>query len=172
MNRYGSFPLLSAIRRIDNFKYLWCNVSSNLNCCQDVKQRIAMAKEAFNRKRSIFCGLLEKEVWKRLVKYFVWSVALYVAETWTLQENEQKPLKAFKMWIWRRIEYLKWTDKIKNAVVLERLGEGKMCTTVGQVAACMPIMQRARVRSPVGTGFLGEVFSGFFLTCKTNFGKL
>ena len=32
--------------------------------------------------------------------------------------------------------------------------------------------QRARVRSPIGTGFLGEVFSGFFLSCKTNVRKL
>ena len=47
-----------------------------------------------------------------------------------------------------------------------------MSTAVGQAAACAPVMQRARVRSLVGTGFLGEVFSGFFLTCKTNVGKL
>ena len=40
-------------------------------------------------------------------------------------------------------------------------------TAVGQAAACAPVMQRARVRSPVRTGF-----SGFFLTCKTNIGKL
>ena len=38
--------------------------------------------------------------------------------------------------------------------------------------ACAPVTQRARVRSPVGTNFLGEVFSGLFLTCKTNVGKL
>ena len=44
-------------------------------------------------------------------------------------------------------------------------------TTVEQVVACALVTQRARVRSPVGTGFLGEVFSGFFLTCKTNVGK-
>ena len=43
---------------------------------------------------------------------------------------------------------------------------------VEQVVACALVTQRARVRSPVGTGFLGEVFSGFFLTCKTNVGKL
>ena len=36
------------------------------------------------RKRSIFCGPLEKELRKRLVKCFMWSVALYGAETWTL----------------------------------------------------------------------------------------
>ena len=28
------------------------------------------------------------------------------------------------------------------------------------------------VRSPVGTSFLGEIFSGFFFTCKTNVRKL
>ena len=49
-----------------------------------------MAKEAFNSKRSIFCGPLEKELRKRLVKWFVWSVVLYGAETWTLRQNEQK----------------------------------------------------------------------------------
>ena len=35
-----------------------------------------------------------------------------------------------------------------------------------QVVACALVTQRARVRSPVGTRFLGEVFSGFFLTCN------
>ena len=41
-----------------------------------------------------------------------------------------------------------------------------------QVVACALVTQRARVRSPVGTRFVGEVFSGFFLTCKTNVRKL
>ena len=45
-------------------------------------------------------------------------------------------------------------------------------TAVEQVVACALVTQRARVRSPVRTGFLGEVFSGFFLTCKTNIRKL
>ena len=37
---------------VDSLKYLGCNISSNMNCCQEVKQRIAMAKEAFNRKEA------------------------------------------------------------------------------------------------------------------------
>ena len=43
---------------------------------------------------------------------------------------------------------------------------------VEQVVACALVTQRARVRFPVGTSFLGEVFSGFFITCKTNVRKL
>ena len=57
------------------------------------------------------------------MKCFVWSVALYGAETWKLRRNDQKQLEAFEMWIWRRMEHVKWSDKIKNAVVLERVGD-------------------------------------------------
>ena len=50
----------SVKQQVNNFKYLGCNFSNNMNCCQEVKQRIAMAKEASNWKRLIFCGPLEK----------------------------------------------------------------------------------------------------------------
>ena len=97
-----------SIEQVDSFKYLGCNISSNLNCCQEIKQGLAMAKEVFKRKISIFCGLLEKELRKGLVKCIVWSVALYGAETWTLRRNEQKRLEAYEVWILRRMERVKW----------------------------------------------------------------
>ena len=68
------------VEQVDSFKYLGCNISSNMNCCEEVKQRIAMAKEAFIRKSSISRRSLEKEQRKRLAKCFVWSVALYGVE--------------------------------------------------------------------------------------------
>ena len=37
-----------SIEQVDSFKYSRCNISSDMNCCQEVKHRIAMAKEAFN----------------------------------------------------------------------------------------------------------------------------
>ena len=74
---------------------------------------ITTAKEAFNRKRSIFCWPLEKELRKRLVKCFMWSVVLYGAETCTLRRNDQKQLEAFEMWVWRRMERVKWRDNKK-----------------------------------------------------------
>ena len=61
-----------SVEQVDSFKCLGCNISSNMNCSQEVKQRIAMTKESFNMKRSLFCGLLEKEIRNRVVKCFVW----------------------------------------------------------------------------------------------------
>ena len=88
--KIGMLIKYESVEEVDNFKYLVCNISRNMNCYQEVKQRIAMEKEAFNRKRRIFCGPLEKELRKRLVKCFLWSVGLYGAETWTLRRNEKR----------------------------------------------------------------------------------
>ena len=82
-----------SVEQVDRFKYLGCNIISNMYSCQEVKERIAMAKKTFNTKESFFCGPLEKELRKRLVKFFVWSLALYGEETWTLRRNQQNEWK-------------------------------------------------------------------------------
>ena len=58
------------------------------------------------------------------MKCFMLSVALYGAETWILRQNEKKTLEAFEMWIWRSMERV--NGQTKNAIVLERVGEGKI----------------------------------------------
>ena len=42
-------------------------------------------------------GSLSLHVKKRMVKAFVWSVALYGSETWTLQKEDIRRLEAFEM---------------------------------------------------------------------------
>ena len=58
------------------------------------------------------------------MKCFVWSVVLYGAETWTLRRNEQKQLETFEMWLEK--DGACKVDKVKNAVVLERVEEGRI----------------------------------------------
>ena len=43
-----------SIEQEDSFKYLGCNISSNMNCCQEAKQRIAMAKKPLTEKKKHF----------------------------------------------------------------------------------------------------------------------
>jgi hypothetical protein len=57
----------------------------------------AMAKAAFNKKRALFTSKMDLELRKKLVKFYIWSVALYGAETWTLRAVDQKHLESFKM---------------------------------------------------------------------------
>ena len=51
----------------------------------EIKCRIAKAKAAFSNKRALFTGTMDLELRKKLVKCYIWSIALYGAETGTLR---------------------------------------------------------------------------------------
>ena len=82
-----------------------------------------MAKAAFNKKKNLFTSKLDLNLRKKLVKCYVWSMALYGAETWTLRATDQKRLESFEMWCWRRMEKISWTDHVRNEEVLLRVNE-------------------------------------------------
>jgi len=96
------------------FKYLSSILTNDGRCTCEVKCRIAMAKAAFNKKRALFTSTLDLELRKKLVKCYICSIALYGAETWTLRAVDQKHLESFKMWCWRRMEKISWTDHVRN----------------------------------------------------------
>jgi hypothetical protein len=60
-----------------------------------------MEKAAFNKKRALFTSTLDLKLRKKLVKWYIWSVALYGAEIWTLRAADLKHLESFEMWCWR-----------------------------------------------------------------------
>jgi len=82
-----------------------------------------MAKAAFNKKRAIFTSTVDWELRKNLVKCYIWSIALYGAETWTIRAVDQKQLESFEMWCWRRMEKISRTDHVRNEEVLLRVNE-------------------------------------------------
>jgi hypothetical protein len=57
-----------------------------------------MAKAAFNKKRALFTGTLELELRKKLVKCYIWSVALCGAETGEIGAVDRKQLESLEMW--------------------------------------------------------------------------
>jgi hypothetical protein len=64
-----------------------------------------MAKGVFNKKRVLFTSTLDVKLRKKLVKCYIWSIALFGAETWALRAVDQKHLYSLKCGAgegWRR----------------------------------------------------------------------
>ena len=111
------------IEKVDKFKYLGSYISSQGGSTTDIMARIGMAK-------SVTSNLVE--IWKskelsvnlkvRLAKSLVWSVALYACESWTLRKQEEKMIKVFEMWLWRRVLRIGWTERKTNEWVREQVG--------------------------------------------------
>ena len=102
---------------MESFQYLGSILTNDGRCTCEIKCRIAMAKAAFNKKKALFTSTLDLEL-KKLVNCYIWSIALYGAEIWTLRAVDQKHQESFEMWCWRRMEKISWTEHVRNEEVL------------------------------------------------------
>jgi hypothetical protein len=111
------------VENVEEFNYLGSMITNAARCTREIKARIAMAKAAFNKKKTLFTIKLDLERRKKLVKCYIWSIALYGVKTWTLWKLDQKYLESLQMWCWRRMEKISWMDRINNEAVLHRVKE-------------------------------------------------
>ena len=69
------------LENVKSCKYLGSILTNDGRCTCEIKCRIA--KAAFNKKKTLFTSTLDLELRKKLVKCYVWSIALYGAgEGW------------------------------------------------------------------------------------------
>ena len=97
------------LQNVKYLNYLGSITTNDERCICEIKSMTAIAKAVFNRKKILFNSILDLNLRKKLVKCYIWSIALYDAETWTLRQADQKYLKSCEMWCWIRMES-SWTD--------------------------------------------------------------
>jgi hypothetical protein len=105
------------LENVESFKYLRSILTNDGRCTCEIKCKITMAKAAFNKKKNLFISTFVLELRKKLTRCYIWSIALYGAETWTLRAVDQKHLESFEMWCCRRMENIIWTDHVRNEYV-------------------------------------------------------
>jgi hypothetical protein len=81
------------LKNVEYFKYLSSMLTNDGRCTCEIISRITMAKDAFNKTKNLFTNKLDLNLRKKLVKCFIWRMALYGAETWTLRAADQKYLE-------------------------------------------------------------------------------
>jgi hypothetical protein len=101
---------------VESFKYVRSILTNDRRRTCEIKSRIAIAKAAFNKKRAFFTSKMDLELRKKLVKCYIWSIALNGAEIWTLRAVDQKHLENCEMWCWRSMEKISCTDHVRNEV--------------------------------------------------------
>ena len=67
-----------------------------------LKPELTWKKQHSTGKKDSFHQQIGLNLRKNLVKCYIWSTALYGAETWTLLTLDQKYLKRSEMWCWRK----------------------------------------------------------------------
>jgi hypothetical protein len=71
-------------------------ITNDARCTREIKSMIAMAKAAFNTKKAHFTSRLGLNLRNKLVKCYIWDIALYGAESWSLRKEDQLDLSCQK----------------------------------------------------------------------------
>ena len=69
------------LENVECFKYLGSMLTNDGRCTCEIKSRIAMAKAAFNKKKTLFTSAMDLNLRKKLIKCYIWSMVFYGAET-------------------------------------------------------------------------------------------
>ena len=72
------------MENLECLNYFGSMITNDARCTRGIKYRIDIAKATCNRKKTLFSSKLDLNLRKKLVKWYIWSIALYGAETWTL----------------------------------------------------------------------------------------
>jgi hypothetical protein len=91
------------------------------------KSRIAMAKAAFNKKKTLFTSKEDLHFRKKLVKCYIWGIACIMLK---LEHLDQKYPESFEMWCWRRIEKISFADCVRHEVLQRVKEERKILQTI------------------------------------------
>ena len=111
------------VEQVSKFSYLGSLISEDGRCLDDIKTRIGMAKDAFNKRKELLTRSIKVDLRKRLVKTLVWPVVLYGCKTCTMRKEKINRLNAFEMWVWRRMGKVNWMDKRTIEQVLSSMNE-------------------------------------------------
>lgn len=50
----------------------------------------------------------------RVARCLLWSVVIYETEAYILRKKDQTRVKAFEMWVLRKMEGISWLERLKN----------------------------------------------------------
>ena len=81
-------------KQLENVAYLnyLDTMINDTRCTCEIISKIVMAKVALNRNK------VDLNLKFKLVQCYIWSIALYGAEIWTLLKVDQKYLESFEVW--------------------------------------------------------------------------
>ena len=109
---------------VDKFTYLGSTLSRVIHIDDEVNARTAKASAAFGRLRGSIWDRsgIRLDTNLKVYRSVVLPTLLYACETWTVYQRHAKRLNHFHTSCLRKLQKIKWQDRIPDTEVLKRTG--------------------------------------------------
>ena len=134
-------------RNSDRLIFLCSKITVDGGCSHEMKRHLFLGRKAMTNLNSLLKSrdiiVLTKVC---IVKPMVFPVVMYRCESWTLKKAQHQRTDAFKLWCWRRLLRVPWTERRSNQSILKEISpeyslEGLMLKLKLQCFG--PLMRRA-----------------------------
>ena len=110
-----------SIKQAERFNYLGSTITSDGRCDEEIKKRISLSKQAFQKMSLVLKNRsISINTKARVLKCYVWSILLYGPECWTISKEMEKRLEATEMWFLKKILGVPWTNRESNESIMKR----------------------------------------------------
>ena len=120
------------VETVSDFIFLGSKITADGDCSHEIKRCLLLGRKLMINLDSILKSrdsTLPTKV--RLVKAMVCPVVMYGCESWAVKKAERQKINAFKLWCWRRLLRVPWTERRSNQSNLKEISPG--CSLEGLV---------------------------------------
>ena len=107
---------------VTDFILLGSKITANGECSHEIKRSLLLGRKAMTNLDSI---LKSRDITLltnvHLVKTIVFPVVMYGCESWAIKKAEHRRIDAFKLWCWRRLLRVPWTERRSNHSILKEI---------------------------------------------------
>ena len=118
------------IEKVREFTYLGTVISADGSSAPDIKRRLGLTDKALYRMRKIVWNRsIARWIRMQVVKSFIYPVANYGCEIWTLRRADKETLGVRWMKILRKIYGTRRAQKVRNEDIVGALRSGNIVDT-------------------------------------------
>ena len=107
---------------VTDFILLGSKITADCDCSHEIKRHLLPGRKAMTNVDSILKSRDITLVTKFcIVKAMVFPVVMYGCENFTIKKAEHQRIDAFKLWCWRRLLRVPWTERRSNQSILKEI---------------------------------------------------
>ena len=120
------------VETVSDFIFWGSKITADGDWSHEIKRHLLLERKVMTNLDSIWKSrdiTLSTKV--SLVEAMVFSVVMYVCESWTIKKAERRRIDSFELWRWRRLLRVPWTARRSNQSILKEISpecslEGRM----------------------------------------------
>ena len=106
----------------DRLYFLELQTTADGDCSHEIKRCLLFRRKAMTNLDSVLKSRDNTLLINiHIVKAMVFPVVVYGCESWTIKKAEHRRIDTFKLWCWRRLLRVPWTERRSNQSILKEI---------------------------------------------------